>query len=308
MQQNKVARLQARARSGSFADVILHRLAALAAFSFLALAVVSPAHAAVPMRIVSLAPSVTETLFALNAGPSVVGVSDYCDYPPEVRSLPRVGSFLTPNLEAIIAARPTLVIGLGLSSDIRQIRALKSMGYPVLLVRDGSLEEIDDSIEAVGARIGRESEANQLVARIRAQIAAVRERLAAVKSERALMLVGHQPMVAVGRGTYLDELLRIAHAENIAAPANEEWPHLSMEYIIAMRPEVILDGSMGNDPSSSSTFWEKYPTIPAVRERRVFGYPENPILHSGPRVGQSLETIARMIHPEAWRDAAGAIK
>jgi len=288
--------------------VISLRLAAITAFSLVVLVVASPAHPAVPMRIVSLAPSVTETLFALNAGPTVVGVSDYCDYPPEVRSLPRVGSFLTPNLEAIIAARPTLVIGLGLSSDIRQIRALKSMGYPVLLVRDGSLEEIDNSIEAVGARIGRENEANLLVARIRAQIAAVRERLATVKSERALMLVGHQPIVAVGRGTYLDELLRIAHAENIAAPANEEWPHLSMEYIIAMRPEVILDGSMGNDPSSSSTFWEKYPSIPAVRERRVFGYPENPILHSGPRVGQSLETIARMIHPEAWRDSAGAIK
>jgi len=288
--------------------VISLRLAAITAFSLVVLVVASPAHPAVPMRIVSLAPSVTETLFALNAGPSVVGVSDYCDYPPEVRSLPRVGSFLTPNLEAIIAARPTLVIGLGLSSDIRQIRALKSMGYPVLLVRDGSLEEIDNSIEAVGARIGRESEAHRLVARIRAQIAAVRERLATVKSERALMLVGHQPMVAVGRGTYLDELLRIAQAEHIAAPANGEWPHLSMEYIIAMRPEVILDGSMGNDPSSSSTFWEKYPTIPAVREHRVFGYPENPILHSGPRVGQSLETIARMIHPEAWLDAPGATK
>ena len=283
--------------------MILLRLAAVAAFSFLALAVVSPAHAAVPMRIVSLAPSVTETLFALKAGPSVVGVSDYCDYPPAVRRLPRVGSFLTPNLEAIIALRPTLVIGLWLSSDVRQIRALKSMGYPVLLVRDGSLAEIDNSIEAVGARIGREIEARDLVAQIRGQIASVRERLATVKSERALMLVGHQPIVAVGRGTYLDELLQIAHAENIAAPANEEWPHLSMEYIIAMRPEVILDGSMGNDPSSSNTFWEKYPTIPAVRERRVFGYPENPILHSGPRVGQSLEMIARMIHPEAWRDA-----
>ncbi len=283
--------------------MILLRLAAVAALSFLALALVSPAHAAVPMRIVSLAPSVTETLFALNAGPSVIGVSDYCDYPPEVRRLPRVGSFLTPNLEAIIALRPTLVIGLWLSSDVRQIRALKSMGYPVLLIKDGSLAEIDNSIEAVGARIGREIEARDLVAQIRRQITSVRERLATVKSERALMLVGHQPIVAVGRGTYLDELLQIAHAENIAAPANEEWPHLSMEYIIAMRPEVILDGSMGNDPSSSNTFWEKYPTIPAVRERRVFGYPENPILHSGPRVGQSLEMIARMIHPEAWRDA-----
>jgi iron complex transport system substrate-binding protein len=288
--------------------VILLRLGAVATFSLLALAVVSTEHAASPMRIVSLAPSVTETLFALNAGASVVGVSDYCDYPPEVRSLPRVGSFLTPNLEAIIAVRPTLVIGLGLSSDLRQIRALKSMGYPVLLVRDGSLEEIDNSIEAVGARIGREIEAHNLVARIRAQIAAIRERLATVKSERALMLVGHQPIVAVGRGTYLDELLQIAHAENIAAAANEEWPHLSMEYIIAMRPEVILDGSMGNDPSSSGSFWEKYPTIPAVRDHRVFGYPESPILHSGPRVGDSLETIARMIHPEAWRGAPDVTK
>ena len=273
-------------------------------FSFFAFTLVSPAHAAPPMRIVSLAPSVTETLFALGAGPSVVGVSDYCDYPPAVKSLPRVGSFLTPNLEAIIAARPTLVIGLGLSSDLRQIRALKSMGYPVLLVRDDSLEEIDASIEAVGARIGRESEARRLVAQIHAQIASVEERLSNVKSERALMLVGHQPIVAVGRGTYLDELLRIAHAENIAAPANEEWPHLSMEYIIAMRPQVILDGSMGNDPTSSSSFWDKYPSIPAVREHRVFGYPESPILHSGPRVGDSLEMIARMIHPEAWRDEA----
>jgi len=284
--------------------VILLRAAVVAVFSLCAIALVSPARAAPPMRIVSLAPSVTETLFALGSGPSVVGVSDYCDYPPAVRTLPRVGSFLTPNLEAIIAARPTLVIGLGLSSDLRQIRALKSMGYPVLLVRDGSLNEIDASIEAVGAQIGRESEARHLVAQIRTQIAAVRERLANVKSEPTLMLVGHQPIVAVGRGTYLDELLRIAHAENIAAPANEEWPHLSMEYIIAMRPEVILDGSMGNDPTSSSSFWDKYPTIPAVREHRVLGYPESPILHSGPRVGESLEMIARMIHPEAWRDEA----
>lgn len=284
--------------------MILHRLAAAATVLLFALAIVPAAHAAPPMRIVSLAPSVTETLFALGAGPSVVGVSDYCDYPAEVKSLPRVGSFLTPNLETIIALRPTLVIGLELSSDVRQIRALKSMGYPVLLVTDDSLEEIDASIEAVGARIGREPEAHRLVAQIRAQIAAVSERLSSVKSERALMLVGHQPIVAVGRGTYLDELLQIAHAENIAAPANEEWPHLSMEYIIAMRPEVILDGSMGNDPTSSSSFWDQYPTIPAVRERRVFGYPESPILHSGPRVGQSLEMIARMIHPEAWRDEA----
>lgn len=283
----------------------LYRLAAAAALCVYALALASPANAAARMRIVSLAPSVTETLFALGAGPDVVGVSQYCDYPPQVRDLPRVGSFLTPNLEAIIALRPTLVVGLELSSDVRQIRALNSMGYPVLLVSDDSLQQIETSIETVGARINRQREAHQLVARIQAQIAAVQNRLANVKPEPALMLVGHQPIVAVGAGTYLDEIMRIARADNIAADVGEQWPHLSMEYIIAMRPQVVLDGSMGTDPSSSSGFWERYPAIPAVRDHRVFGYAVDPILHAGPRVGQSLEIIARMIHPEAWDRAAG---
>jgi ABC-type Fe3+-hydroxamate transport system substrate-binding protein len=279
----------------------LFRLAPAAALFVYAIALASPAHAVATMRIVSLAPSVTEDLFALGAGPEVVGVSQYCDYPSQVRDLPRVGSFLTPNLEAIIALRPTLVVGLELSSDVRQIRALKSMSYPVLLVSDDSLQQIEDSIEKVGARIDREDEARRLVAKIQAQIAAVRERLANVKPVRALMLVGHQPIVAVGSGTYLDELLRIARADNIAAAVGEQWPHLGMEFIIAMRPEVILDGAMGTDPLSSKDFWEKYPSIPAVRDHRVLGYAEDPMLHAGPRVGQSLEIIARMIHPEAWQ-------
>ena len=263
-----------------------------------------PALAASPRRIVSLAPSVTETLFALGAGPEVVGVSQYCDYPAEVRTLPRVGSFLTPNLEAIIALRPTLVIGLGLSSDQREIRALNSMGYPVLLVSDASLDEIENSIRAVGEKIGREREASDLVARIRAQIGLVSGRLATSRIVRTLMLVGHQPIVAVGRGTFLNQLLKLARADNIAAVSGQEWPQLSLEYIIAMRPEVILDGSMGNDPTSPNHFWEKYQTIPAVSEHRVFGYPQDPILHSGPRVGNSLEMIARLVHPEAFGIAA----
>jgi cobalamin transport system substrate-binding protein len=281
-----------------------HRLAVAAALCLSVLTFASAANATAQMRIVSLAPSVTETLFALGAGPEVVGVSQYCDYPPQVRDLPRVGSFLTPNLEAIIALRPTLVVGLELSSDVRQIRALNSMGYPVLLVSDNSLQQIETSIERVGARVDREDDAHRLVAQIRSQIAAVQLRLANAKPVRALMLVGHQPIVAVGPDTYLDELMRIARADNIAEAVGEQWPHLGMEFIIAMRPEVILDGAMGTDPASSNDFWEKYPTIPAVRDRRVYSYAEDPMLHAGPRVGQSLEIIARKIHPEAWRQGA----
>ena len=100
--------------------------------------------------------------------------------------------------------------------------------------------------------------------------------------------------------------MRIARADNIADAVAQQWPHLGMEFIIAMRPEVVLDGAMGTDQSSSS-FWEKYPTIPAVRDHRVYGYAEDPMLHAGPRVGQSLELIARKIHPEAWNgDNPGA--
>jgi iron complex transport system substrate-binding protein len=286
--------------------VAFSRLAAVAALCIYALAFAAAAPAAEQMRIVSLAPSVTEDLFALGAGPEVVGVSQYCDYPPQVRDLPRVGSFLTPNLEAIIALRPTLVVGLELSSDVRQIRALNSMGYPVLLVSDDSLQQIETSIEKVGDRINRGRQARGLVQQIQMQIAAIRERLAQVKPVRTLMLVGHQPIVAVGPGTYLDELMRIARADNIADAVDQQWPHLGMEFIIAMRPEVVLDGAMGTDQSSSS-FWEKYPTIPAVRDHRVYGYAEDPMLHAGPRVGQSLELIARKIHPEAWNgDNPGA--
>jgi iron complex transport system substrate-binding protein len=167
------------------------------------------------------------------------------------------------------------------------------------------LDEIESSIETVGARIDRRPEARRIVSQIESQIAAVRQRLANVKPRRALMLVGHQPIVAVGAGTYLDQLMRIARADNIGAAAGEQWPHLSIEYIIAMRPEVVLDGSMGSDQSSSSEFWKRYPQIPAVRDNRVLGYAEDPMLHAGPRVGDSLEIIARMIHPEAWAGGAG---
>ena len=261
----------------------------------------SIAFANTPARIVSLAPSVTETLFALGAGDEVVGVSQYCDYPPAARSRARVGTFLTPDLEAIVALRPTLVIGLGLSSDQRELRAIAEMSSPVMTVRDDSLDEIEDNITQIGGRIGRTSEAQTLLARIRSQVDAVRDRVAKAPRVRVLMLVGHRPLVAVGRGTYLDQLLRLAGGDNIAdAGSAQQWPQLSIEYIVAMRPEVILDGEMGSDAASPSNFWNRFPTIPAVRNHRVYGYPEDPIDHPGPRVGISLEMIAARIHPEAF--------
>jgi iron complex transport system substrate-binding protein len=242
------------------------------------------AASAPPTRIVSLAPAVTETLFALGDGGAVVGVSQYCDYPPAATHLPKVGTFLTPNVEAIAALRPDLIIGPGLSSSRREVRTLEAMGYPTLTVDDDSLAGIEQSITRIGARTGQQKAAVTLLATIQDHIEDVRARLAHTRPRTVVMLVGHEPIVAVGRGTFLDDLLHLAGADNIADLSAQSWPRLSIEYIIAMRPEVILDGAMGSDANTPAGFWARYPIIPAVRDHRVFGYPQDPMLHPGPRV------------------------
>jgi len=251
------------------------------------------------MRIVSLAPSITEILFALGAGDQVVGVSQYDDYPPAILTLPRVGSFLTPNIEAIAALRPSLVIGLGISSNQREFHAISAMGYPTLMVEDDRYALIERSIRQIGDRIGRSEEAFALCRELDARVRSISRRLHDLPMVPTLMLVGHQPLVAVGAGTYFDDLLKIVRADNIADNTLEQWPTVSLEYVIAMRPDVILDGQMGSESGAPAGFWDAYPTIPAVKNHRVYGYPQDPVLHPGPRVGDTLEILVQLIHPNA---------
>ncbi len=274
------------------------RALSLALVAFIAMGPCSTGAAAAAARIVSLSPSVTETLFALGAGPEVVGVSQYCDYPPAVRALPRVGSFLTPNIEAIVGLRPTLVIGTWVSSGLPAFESLSDMGYATLIVKDNSLAEIRDSIAMIGEASGRRAQARRLLTMLNTHLDTVRQRLEGVKPRTVLMVVGHQPLIAVGNGTFLDELLHVAGGINIAGETGESWPHLSIEYVVATKPEVILDGQMGDDASASNRFWSQYPTIPAVKNHRIYGYPEDSTLRPGPRAWESLDTLVGRIHPE----------
>lgn len=286
-----------------FRDVSITRILALATFATL---LASRPVAASGGRIVSLAPSITETLFALGAGPEVVGVSEYCDYPAATKSLPKVGTFLTPNVEMIAGLRPTLVIGLRTSSNLREIRAIKAMGCATLMVSDDSIDEIQQTILRIGDRINRAGEAQELVRNISSRIDSVRARLARVAPRKVLMVVGHQPLVAVGQDTYLDELLKIAGGINIADSAGQQWPQLSIEYVIDAAPDVIVDGRMGTDPASPNGYWSRYRLIPAVRSHNVYGYPQDLMLHPGPRVWQALDLLARLIHPEVFGPASNA--
>lgn len=252
------------------------------------------------MRIVSLAPSVTETLFALGAGGEVVGVSTYCDYPPEAAKIDKVGTFLSPSEEVILAKRPDLLIAVPSPGNRDTVLALERLGLKVLVVDPTTIEGTRRSIVEIGAAVGREREAEALVARLDGEIAAVREKVAAAPKPRVLMVVGHTPLVAVGRGNYLDELIGLAGGRNIAADAGGEWPHLSLELVLAQAPAVIIDTSMGTEEGAGQggAFWRELTTLPAVRDGRVYSYRDDSLLRPGPRFPLALVRLAGILHPD----------
>lgn len=256
---------------------------------------------ATAMRIISLAPSVTETVFALGAGSEVVGVSTYCDYPPEVAKLPRVGTFLTPSIETIIALRPDVIIGVPTPGNEEPVKMLQSVGFKVVIVQPDTIQQTRDSIATIAQALKREAAGQRLVHEIDARLAAVQERLREAPWRRTLMVVGQQPLVAVGSGIFQDELIRMARGINVAADSGLAWPHLNLETVIAWAPEVIIDTSMGTEENARVLdFWKQFPSLPAVREQRLYGYRSYQLLRPGPRMPEAFETIARAIHPEKF--------
>lgn len=267
----------------------------------------SASSAAEPMRIVSLAPSVTETVFALGLGDRLVGVSTYCDYPPAAEHIDRVGTFLTPNVEAIVAKRPDLVIAVPSPGNQDGVESLRRVGLKVVTVDPNTIDEIKQSLITIARLLGHEDRGRGLVAAINRQMETVRARLAGVPPRKVLMIVGQTPLIAVGPGTFQDELIRLARGTNLAAQAGSAWPHLSLEFVIAAAPEAIIDTTMGNEERAGAeaalAFWNAFPSIPAVRERRVAGYKAYELLRPGPRIAEAFEMIARFIHPERFAAA-----
>jgi iron complex transport system substrate-binding protein len=258
-------------------------------------------------RIVSLAPSVTETVFALGLGDRLVGVSTYCDYPPEARRIDRVGTFLTPNLEAILAKHPDVIIAMPTPGNRSSVETLQRLGLKVVLVDPNTVAEIEESLVTIARELGHEEAGHALVAHIEQRMAAVRRRLTDAPERKVLMVVGQTPLMAVGAGTFQDELIRMAHGTNVAAAAAGTWPRLSLEFVISAAPEVIIDTTMGDEErvgaEAATAFWNVFPTLPAVRARRVFGYKTYEVLRPGPRLADAFEAIARFVHPECFSAA-----
>ena len=253
-----------------------------------------------PQRIVSLAPSVTETLFALGLGDDVVGVTTHCDYPAAAQKIGRIGGFTSPSIEAIVAKRPNFVIGVSSATDPAKARELENLGFKVTLISLASLGDILTSIKDIARLLGRAEVGEQLVGKIEGEIEQTKKRVARAPRRSTLLAVGLRPLVAVGGKNYIDELITLAGGENIAHNAAQPWLNLPDEYVVAKAPQVIIQAGMGSERGSSIKNWEDLKSIPAVRDGRVYSYRSDKILRPGPRVGEGLEEIARLVHPECF--------
>ena len=270
--------------------------------------VVLLAAAQVPARIVSTSPSITETLFALGLGPQVVGVSTYCRYPPEVLSLPKIGTFLKPDTELIARLRPDMVIVQKGPHDVQ--RQMSALGIRSIAVDGGGLEQVYTSISAIGNEAGVPDRAVALVARLRERLGRIRAEVSTRPAKKVLIIVGRQAgtladLVAVGEGSYLHELIAIAGGVNIMAGHGlTEYPRISLETVIRLAPDVIVDaGDMGNTPEehlrrrpTTEQLWRQQTLIPAGQRNDVHAVTTNAFVVPGPRVIEVAETLAAWIH------------
>jgi len=265
-----------------------------------------------PARIVSTSPSVTETLFALGLGAKVVAVSQHCHYPPEVNSRPRVGPYLRPNVEAIVGLRPDLVIVQADATDA--ISQLKRMKLNVLAVDHGDLATTFAGIRAIGDRCGVRDRAAQLDRDIRARLAAIRRRTGALPRRSLIFIVGRTPgrlegLIAVGKGSYLNELIEIAGGVNALASTPLPYPKLSLEAMLGLNPDVLVDmGEMAETTGvtderkrSVVELWNSHPALRAVQLKRVFAVASDIFVVPGPRIAEAAEAFEKMLHPEAAR-------
>jgi len=254
---------------------------------------------AVPARrIISLVPSATEMLFALGAGPRVVGVSSYDDWPPEATRLPRVGAMVNPSFEAIMALRPDAVAGVQGPIDVAVLERLQAAGVRVFFPRAESIAEVLASIDGYAALSGRREAAATLRASIERDLNRTRAAVASRPRPRVLAVFSERPLVTAGPGSWVDELLTLAGGDNVVR-AGGRYPSLSLEQLLVLAPDVILDMTWHDGEAAPlATSLARLTTVPAVRDGRVLRAADPMLLRQGPRLGQAALRLAALLHPE----------
>ena len=261
-----------------------------------------------PERIISIVPALTETLFAIGAGPEVVGVGSFDRHPSEVNTLPRVGGLIDPDMERIFALRPDLVVLHTSQQD--QIQQLMRASIPVFTYTHGALADTLSVIRKLGARTGHAADAERVASEIEQRLADVRARIGGLTRPRVLLVFGREPrslrnIYASGGYGFLHDMLAAAGGDNVFADVRRESVQLTSEAIVTAAPDVIIeltyDDRMTPDTQASEiAVWNRLPAIPAVRDGRVHLLLGNQFVVPGPRLAEATATIASTLHPDAF--------
>ena len=253
-------------------------------------------------RIVSLAPSLTETVFALGQGDLLVGDTDYCDYPAEALKKPHVGGPLSPSLEKIMALHPDLVLATRAINRLATVQALEQLGVAVYVTDPRTVEQVFSSTERLGSPLGAAEQAAKLVGSLRDRLVQLRERLSGSEPRSVFFIAWLDPLISVGRNTFLSDALRLAGARSVIATA-QDWPNINLEEVLHLQPAYLVFSS--NDPEQiqrqvaelrSRSGWQG---LDALRENRTIILSEA-FSNPAPRLVDAIEQLARALHPERF--------
>lgn len=255
-----------------------------------------------PQRLISLAPSVTEMLFALGVGDRVVGVTSYCDYPPEARSRTTIGDTLHPSLERILALRADLVIASRASQLESFARRLGEFGVPLYVVETRALSDVPRSLRRLGLVLGHAQSGESVARRLQQQMSQIQQQVQGKDKPKVLLVIQREPLMVPGTKSYLADLVRQAGGTLIGPDEAREGVIYSLESVIAQRPQIIIVPGEGEQKTQRlpQYHWPKLAQTPAMQAQQVYAVDADLIMRPGPRLVEGLSELARIFHPEVF--------
>ncbi len=255
---------------------------------------------ATPERVVALAPSITEIIFALGQEDRLKGVTTYSNYPPAALALPKVGTYIRLDLERIVALAPDLCIAIKDGNPKAAVDRLTELNVPVYTVNPVDIEHVIRAVIEIGGLLNAEENAHRLAEEMHTRVQRVKSQTAhATHRPRVFFQIGIAPIVSVGTKTFINELIVLAGGDNIAA-GSTAYPRFNREQVLALAPEVIIISSMTRGASFEQIKqeWQNWPKIPAVQHQRIYIVDSDLFDRPSPRLVEALEMLVKLIHPE----------
>ena len=253
-----------------------------------------------PQRIVSLAPGITETLYALGIDNKISGVTTFCNWPAAARTKTRIGGFTNPSIEKIVSLKPDLIIATADGNRKDTVQQLERLDLPIYVTNPSDTNGVLKSILHIGEITNREIQAKILVGKLQRRLNNVAYQIRHKRKPRVFFQIGLEPVITVGRGTLINEVIERAGGVNVAGNDVANYPHYSAEGIIDAAPEIIIFAPMINDKEfvAVKKFWKEFGELPAVKNNKIYPMNADLINRASPRIFDAVEKMALILHPD----------